>query len=213
LNLAKNLALDAEKSMSANFEKSGFKPEFISTRYSGAFNEIEMSPNIVSIKEVNIEQINLLYYECTGINRLDFLELWLNQPKSAGFCYIKNYQKDLPISEQELLGIGHIRPASGGFRIGPLFVRSSILDPDECKHVARSLLLALAYFTFSKNPNIIGSGLLAIDVPQCNESAIELMKELKFTPIWECARMYTNGPLNQNHKSWIYGMHNWEVGP
>jgi len=52
----KNLALDAEKSMSANFEKSGFKPEFISTRYSGAFNEIEMSPNIVSIKEVNIEQ-------------------------------------------------------------------------------------------------------------------------------------------------------------
>jgi len=87
------------------------------------------------------------------------------------------------------------------------------VDAAKSKQVARELLDALALVALSKNPLVAGTRQVAIDVPECNAVAVSVCKEMKFSPVWQCARMYTKGPLNQKYKDCIFGLNSWEIGP
>ncbi len=79
-------------------------------------------------------------------------------------------------------------------RIGPLFADTAA--------DARQLLAALA---------AVADGPLAVDVPLCNDSAVQLVEEAGLKPSFETARMYT-GPVRPHRVARIFGTTTLELG-
>lgn len=121
-------------------------------------------------------------------DRVDFMGRWLD-PQSAW----RTWYAALDDSGQ-VIGLGVIRPAAPGFRVGPLEA--------DTPEVAAALFDTLA----AGRP-----GPVCIDIPDVNSSATALVLERGMTPAFRCARMY-NGPAPALPLQRYYGVCTLELG-
>jgi hypothetical protein len=114
-----------------------------------------------------------------------FLSLWVNLPGHRSLVAIK---------DGEAAGFGVLRPTDSGSRIGPLYASS-----DE---IAEAVIAGL----------LKPGEEVAIDVPDLNAPAMNLVERLGLVPTFECARMYAGGPAPQVDQAGIFATTTLELG-
>lgn len=98
-----------------------------------------------------------------------FLRPWLTLPGHVALAAVR---------DGALAGLGVVRPAGAGAKIGPLFADDA--------PTAAALFAALA--------ERAAPGPLFLDVPGPNAAAAELARAAGMAPVFETARMYTGAP-------------------
>ena len=140
----------------------------------------------VPIGDVDLNIVLAYDSACFAAPRPEFLKLWLKQPESNGFAVVEG---------GTLKGYGLIRTCRAGHKIGPLFADS----PEIAERIYRALAA-----TVPGDP-------LYLDVPLPNEAAVALAKRHRMTPVFETARMYTQGdpgvPIPR-----VFGVTTFELG-
>jgi len=167
----------------------------------------------------DLDKINEIFGKCTGIyDRKDFVKEWINQPAGGTIGYYD--------SNHQLLAFGVIRLSAGGFRIGPLFIVSQKDKEEEGEKqnrkkrqrigmkIIKELGRVFAMPTNAKLRELGWTRPISIDVPDCNEEAVELIRDVMLWKVnWRTARMYIGKPLNESYKDYVYGLTSWEFGP
>jgi len=118
--------------------------------------------------------------------RTAFLQSWISRPGSHG---------RIVRDGERLVGYGLIRPCHRGFKIAPLFADT----PEIADHLFRELSgLAVGQPVF-------------LDIPVCNEAALQLVERHQMQKVFETARVYHGAapdlPLDR-----IYGITSFELG-
>jgi hypothetical protein len=181
----RNVGLDGVVAEQDNYRQSGFQYAYANVRYEGIGGGA-FPVGVAPLDEVPFEQVLAYDTACFTRPRLVFLNRWIRQPRGAALGVMKG---------DKLVGYGVIRTCRRGHKIGPLFAD----DAD----VAKTLFQALSS-TVPDEP-------LFLDVPQPNPKALELVKEHRMTPVFETARMYTQGdpgvPVER-----VFGVTSFELG-
>ncbi|MGW6710642.1 GNAT family N-acetyltransferase [Streptomyces sp. NPDC054956] len=115
-----------------------------------------------------------------------FLAAWVGLPGRTALAAVR---------DGRIEGLGVVRPCSGASRVGPLYAS----DP----RIAAALLLRLAEHA--------PDGAVAVDAPDANPRAAELLTGLGLSPTFETARMYT-GPEPDVELTGMYGVASLELG-
>ena len=148
----------------------GFQPAYHNMRYQGvAARTGRQHGGIVPYTPAGLEAVERYDRVCFPAPRHAFLERWLQQPDAHVLLYRDG---------GEIKGYGMIRPARGGWRIGPLFADGA--------QQAVALFAALV----ARVPDGVD---VYIDIPLANASARELVAAHRMQPMFETARMYRNG--------------------
>ncbi len=181
----KNVGLDGVVAQQNNYRKSGFVYAYGNQRYEGTGGG-EGADGAVPISDVDFDAVLAYDTACFAAPRRAFLSSWLKQPESNGFAVVEG---------GALKGYGLIRSCRSGHKIGPLFAESA--------EIAERIYRALAA-TVPGDP-------LYLDVPLPNDAAVALAKRHRMTPVFETARMYTQGdpgvPLPR-----VFGVTTFELG-
>jgi hypothetical protein len=122
----------------------------------------------------------------SGIQRPDFMRLWLSQHGGTGFALRH---------AGGLSGYGFLRLCRNGCKIGPLYADNA--------EVARRLLASLLA-TVPGQP-------VSLDLPEPNEAALRLMAEFGWTQTFGCARM-VNGTPAAFPVAEVFGVTSFEFG-
>jgi hypothetical protein len=177
--------LDAVLQQVSNYQKFGFQPTHSHLRYQGIVSG-KISPDVRDIKIIDFSQLCDYDQQYFPSYRSHFLSQWINQPHAQGYGII---------NDGTLVGYGVIRKATDGFRIGPLFA--------ENENIAEQLFLALV--TYAQGSNIY------VDVPNINQSAIDLFTSYQMKDMFECVRMYKEEKPNINWQN-VFGVTSLELG-
>ncbi|MDF1677149.1 MAG: GNAT family N-acetyltransferase [Legionellaceae bacterium] len=118
--------------------------------------------------------------------RARFLKCWIHQEASFAHAVI---------GAGRVCGYGVIRPATDGFRIGPLFA--------ENEAIATSLLISLV--------QRVKNGPVYLDCPLNNPHAMILVKRYDLKQVFETARMYLKGAPDIAMDK-VYGITTFELG-
>lgn len=181
----RNIGLDGVVARQADYEKYGFKLAYRTLRFAGDIAARDDSKNIVDLKDLDMKEIVKCDSQMFPARRDNFISKWVSQRGGKALGYI---------SSGRLAGYGVLRPCITGFKIGPLFADS--------KEIAQELLSGLATHT---NEQVF------IDVPEPNQSAVDLVQASGMKIIFETARMYNKNiprlPLER-----IYGVTTLELG-
>lgn len=171
----RTVGLDGVVDQQDNYRKSGFQLALTHIRYAGLTPAPASARSVDLVDARAIPFADLAAYDRRFFpaERDAFLSLWVNLPGHRSLAAIR---------DGALEGFAVLRPAESGFRIGPLHASSD--------RVAHTLITNLA------EPGTP----VAIDVPDVNRPAINLMESLGFEPTFECARMYAGPPpvVDQN---------------
>jgi len=197
----REIGLDGVVSEQDNYKKSGFIPCFSSMRYA-----LTQSPTGSGLADsefsfipgVDCDPLLLLNYDekHAGTRRSHFITRLVSCPDTFSFVAISK-------KNHEIVGLGVIRKADSGYRVGPLF--SDSID------IVRSLLQMLC-----DQVNISTDSPVFLDVPACNRAGMEIVTQYNMKPVFECARMIkpslhavrtTTLPTQQ-----IFGITSWELG-
>lgn len=119
--------------------------------------------------------------------RDSFLARWLTRPGVVAL--------GAPAPAGGWRGYGVLRPCREGYKIGPLFADDAA--------VADEILTALLSHA--------GSAPVYLDVPECNQDALELASSHHLEPVFETARMYT-GPAPDIALPRTFGITTFELG-
>ncbi|MEE4377799.1 MAG: GNAT family N-acetyltransferase [Candidatus Competibacteraceae bacterium] len=181
----RNVGLDGVVAEQANYRQSGFQYAYANQRYEGQGGGA-FPINVVLLDGIPFEQVLAYDSACFTRPRLSFLTRWIRQPQGAALGVLEGDQ---------LVGYGVIRACRSGQKIGPLFAD----DAD----AAEALFQALAS-TVPGEP-------LYLDVPRANPAALELVQRHAMKPVFETARMYTQGdpgvPVQR-----VFGVTSFELG-
>lgn len=179
----RTVGLDGVVDQQDNYRKSGFRRTLTHVRYAGVPGAGSGDVELVDGRSVPFRELAAYDRRFFPAERDAFLSLWVGLPGHTSLAALRDGQ---------LVGFGVLRPAESGVRIGPLYAAS-----DE---IALALLSGLT------------SGVeVAIDVPDVNQKAIELVERLGFEPVFECARMYA-GPAPVVDQNGIFGTTTFELG-
>jgi GNAT superfamily N-acetyltransferase len=161
-------------------------------RYEGIKpnNSPGQTPDLVDAREIPLALIEALDAACFPASRTAFLKAWLNQSGAHALAL-----RDLK-DESTVRGYGVIRPCFRGWKIGPLFAR----DAD----AARILFEQLIH-------RIPGGDPFALDVPELNAAAMNLVRRHGMKEVFATARMYT-GPFPKVNLDWTFGITTFELG-
>lgn len=118
--------------------------------------------------------------------RTAFLRSWISQPGSQGRIVMLNGR---------LAGYGVIRPCLRGYKIAPLFA--------ETPEIAEQLFSALAGLAVGQP--------VFLDIPVCNQAALQLVEQHQMQKVFETARLY-RGAAPQLPLEKIYGITSFELG-
>lgn len=118
--------------------------------------------------------------------RTAFLKSWVSRPGSHGRV-VK--------VDGRIVGYGVIRPCQRGFKLAPLFA-----DTPEIADQLYGCLTGLA----AGQP-------VFLDIPVCNQAAVQLVERYGMHKVFETARMYT-GPQPVLPLEQIYGITSFELG-
>lgn len=180
------IGMDGVIAMQPFYKKGGFNIDFRDERYEKMGQPFTVHKNIST--KIGAEDGGLMAYdkECFAYDRSDFMHHWLQLKDSIVFIYKE---------KSSIKGFAMIRKVARGYKVCPLFA-------DTAK-VAEELYKACL--------NAAVNEPLYIDVPCCNDQALQLIKKYQCTYVFECARMYYGSPAKiSSHK--IYGITTFELG-
>lgn len=180
------VGLDGVPDQQDNYRRSGFELAYRSARFSGVPRLAPPDNTVRPLVEADIPAVHAYDSACLPADRPDFLTTWLTAP---------GHHTLVRVVDGAMTGYGAVRPARDSLRIGPLF--ADTVDD------ARALLSALA--------ERAQGAAIAIDVPLCNEPAVELARSAGLGPSFETARMYT-GPVHPHAQERVFGVTTFELG-
>lgn len=180
------IGMDGVLAMQPFYQAGGFQIAFKDERYECTGTAFEIHPNVRPINKEDVDQISSFDSACFGTPRPQFLQPWLQLPGSFTFQY----------GEQGVIqGFAIMRRVKIGYKIGPLF--------------ANTPAIAAALYRACLN-EAIGEPVY-LDIPLCNQEAIQLVKDHGARYVFECARMYYGTPPSMDiHK--VYGITTFELG-
>lgn len=183
----RTIGLDGVVAQQEHYREMGFEFSHRSIRHQGVPVMGTMPAEAVPIGPHLVDAVIAADARWFGAHRATFLRSWLNGKEGrSGFAVVDG---------QSVLGYAVVRPSRSGHRIGPLFAVSD--------DVAEILFCACVAS--------IGTGPLALDVPEPNTGALSLAERHGLAPIFETARMY-RGPALELPVSEVYGITTFELG-
>ena len=180
------IGMDGVIAMQPFYQKGGFEIAFRDERYERIGSEYKVDSNVSNVSKDDYDPILKYDSQCFGVERTQFLKIWLQIPESKAFKYVEN---------GILKGFCMIRKVDQGFKICPLFA-----DDFE---VAQKL-----YETCLNEA--IGNPVY-LDIPMINSEAVRLVKTYNAQYVFECARMYYGTPPAME-LSKVFGITTFELG-
>ena len=183
----RNVGLDGVPAQQANYKKSGFRLAWNNARHEGLLTASPAAAAVTLVDARSIPFDRLVAYDRRFVPeaRDSFLAPWIGVAERPSLVALK---------DGEIAGFGLIRAAVTGSRIGPLYAGST--------EIAAALIGALAKAM---------PGPVAVDVPDFNQPATQLARQLGLKPAFETARMYT-GPDPAIDRAGLYGVASFELG-
>ncbi|MFF3291662.1 GNAT family N-acetyltransferase [Streptomyces sp. NPDC003023] len=182
------VGLDGVVDQQENYGRSGFVRAWNNVRFEGtpAPEAAQPPPGVELVDGRSVPFGQLAAYDRRFFpeSREAFLAAWVQLPGRVSLAAVR---------DGELCGFGVIRPCSGASRIGPLYAADA--------RVAAALFASLA----------AGGEAVAVDVPDHNRAAVELMDRLGLSPSFEAARMYS-GPVPEVERGGMFGVASLELG-
>lgn len=186
LNSPASIGMDGVFEMQPFYTKGGFKFSHREIRFEGMGVPCPLPPSVTPLLDVSFN--SLLDYDTAHFPtaRPDFLKAWIAQPDSRALGVV---------DREQLCGYGVIRRCRNGFKIGPLF--------------ADNARIALELFN-GLSDHAAGEPVY-IDVPEINDSAMQLVSDKNMKEVFGCARMYF-GDKPALPDAQIYGVTTFELG-
>ena len=180
------IGMDGVVAMQPFYQKGGFEIAYRDERYEKTGCSYPTNPLVQPVSEKDWEAISALDLECFGVARPRFLKLWLEASNAKAFQYTDH---------DTLLGFAVIRQCQTGYKIGPLFAENEVVA---AALYERCLSEAIGEHVY-------------LDLPVCNEAAVNLIQQYKATYIFECARMYYGTPPKTATEK-VFGITSFELG-
>jgi ribosomal protein S18 acetylase RimI-like enzyme len=184
----RNVGLDGVVAQQENYRKSGFAPAWNNIRHEGALApaEVPKGVELVDARSMPFDLLAAYDRRFFPACRDAFLSSWIGLPGRHALVAMR---------DGRINGMAAIRPGIGAARIGPLYAASP--------QIAAALAGELA--------QRLQATALAIDVPDRNRTAIDLFQSLGLGPVFETARMYTDG-APEIDAAGLFGVTSLELG-
>ena len=181
-----SIGMDGVVAMQDFYAKGGFQLEFNDERHVRKGATFLFTEQIQSFTADDLD--SLVNYDsiCFGYERKSFLQSWTQLPESACFIY-----KDAT----SIRGYAVIRKATDGFKIGPLFADTNL--------IAEELYKACLNNAIDEN--------VYLDIPECNQHAVALVRKYQTEFVFACGRMYYGKPVALPTDK-IFGITSFELG-
>lgn len=164
------VGLDGVVEQQENYKKSGFEYAYRNIRYEGDADSARKYRDYSSFLRLatahDIEGLLVLDAQVSGLDRSDYLKSW--------FTNTENRHTYVGYATGVIQGCATIRRCAVGHKIGPVIAKS--------KEFAEILIKGSISYS--------NATVATIDVPEPNEDAIQLAKNLGLKPSFETARMY-----------------------
>jgi hypothetical protein len=180
------IGLDGVVAQQDNYKKSGFRLAYANVRYGGTVAACETPRGVVPLGEIPPGMVEADDGCVFPAKRSSFLRAWIDAPGHIGRALLR---------DSSLAAWGVIRPCRSGFKIGPL-----VADDRAAAEAVLSALIAG-----------VDGGEIFLDVPAINPDAVALARDLRLTPAFETARMYT-GAIPSLRLDRIFGVTTFELG-
>lgn len=182
------VGLDGVMAQQANYERSGFQPAWINTRFEGlARPGGTRHPAIVPLATVPFAFLANYDRAFHPEPRHAFLRAWIARSRSHALGWWDG---------DALRGYGVLRPCTRGYKFGPLCADSPV--------IAGALFESLSACVPAGEP-------IAMDVPEPNAQAMALARHLGLSAAFTTARMY-RGPAPSVALHRQYGLTALEIG-
>jgi len=180
------IGMDGVFEMQPFYTRGGFKFSHREIRFEGTGASCPLSPSVAPLSNVSFNA--LLDYDTSHFptGRPAFLKAWIAQPESRALGVMDG---------DRLCGYGVIRRCRNGFKIGPLFADSA----------------GIALELFNGLSDHAAGEPVFIDVPEINDSAMQLVSSKDMKEVFGCARMYF-GSKPALPDAQIYGVTTFELG-
>ncbi len=167
---SRTVGLDAVPAQQATYERSGFTAAYRTLHFAGVPDRPSAVPGaVVPVSPGHLPAIAAYDRLCFPADRHAFLGPWLTGPGRAAYVHLQD-------GGSRVTGYAMIRPARGGWRIGPLFADS----PD----IAAALFDALAGHPAPGDE-------VHLDIPEHHLPALQLAASRGLTARSHTVRMYT----------------------
>ncbi len=230
----RNVGLDGVVGQQENYGRSGFRLACRNIRFRGdgaaarkatsyqkpwptagaGAGNAAMQPAGCAVRncvDVDIEDLAAYDRLCFPAPRKNFIADWISRPGTIARALVAAPAADRVSGAGEspppgrdhasgkkssvIRGFGAIRPCREGWKVGPLFA-----DDREC---------ALAILTSLLGE--IGDPLWFLDVPETNEAALAIARDLGLEKVFETVRMYTSSVPDLRAER-IFGVTSFELG-
>lgn len=186
LNSPACIGMDGVFEMQPFYTRGGFKFSHREIRFEGTGTSCPLPPSVSPLSSLPFNIVLDYDSDHFPAERPVFLKAWITQADSRGLGVMDGDQ---------LRGYGLIRRCRNGFKIGPLF--------------ADNTKIALDLFN-GLSDHAAGEPVF-MDVPEINDSAMQLVSDRGMKEVFGCARMYFgNKPALADAQ--IYGVTTFELG-
>lgn len=186
LNDGASIGMDGVLAMQPFYNQGGFEIAFRDERYVRTGAAYEVHNNISPIIEDDVDAILAYDADCFGFARPQFMQPWLFLPGNKTFKYTE---------DNIIKGFAVVRKLISGYKIGPLFADNA----------------AIVEELYKAGLNAAQGEQLYIDIPVCNEAAVEMVSEYDAEYVFECARMYYGRPPKVDMYR-VFGITSFELG-
>lgn len=187
------VAIDGVFAMQAYYATLGFEFSHRNLRMGGVAQVSPAEPplpagtRIASLADLPFEDVVAYDARHFGVRRPEFLRRWIAPSGGLGIGVLD--------AGGSLVGMGVVRPAQVGFKVGPLFAESP--------QIAETAYSALAGHAAGTE--------IFLDVPECNDDAVALAERHGLVETFGCARMF-RGKAPTVPWQHVYGGTTFELG-
>ena len=188
----RNVGIDGVIPMLEKYERLGYQFAYNNARYCGSNKSLHTTknsavhPGITLLTEVNWEELQSYDRQHFPAPRSAFLSCWINQQDGLALACMQ---------DGKIAGYGVIRRCYQGYKIGPLFADDPV--------IADALFVRLAAHAQDQS--------FYLDIPECNNEALNLVNRYQLEKVFATARMYLKHEP-QVALDQIYGITSFELG-